>query len=582
MTSMTSIDSYQRIETLPITNSPSAATINKNKAFLIEGESLGESMHFPELSLAKKLATENGIEAFDCIQSFDTFHVTSFFESQSVRDHKKIAIFIIKLFSGESSISTIVEEVIEPALHELVSKGVYREMPEWVTTLKNDFAQSVQELRDCYLSEQEWEKDFDSLHSSMLDLSNQISAKSFFSYLQDHPEIEEVYGILGLNHIDFLDKHAKQVDRTPKENHLEIVFLNRIIIVHLFGGTHSDVSHFDAMASFASQQGLIVPERESNKKELLKLLISPSYLREKSRMLEDSLEIPTLKSTEERLQKAEQKFDYWMKVYNHSENMTHAEKLLQWLDYDEGGKLVANYDEFTELAKRLNQIGYEIEEMPSLEQFDEVMKNYGVNQEHQQRIFEGLFGKLNAPVSSTEITTPKSLSDNKLEVTAQVFDSWMKRDSHTKADGEELLFWLYNDCGGDLVENYEEFTELAKRLNQMGYKIDEVPSQEHFDAAKRGESLPTIQKTPKLSAEERLQRAEQKFDYWMKKYKHTESNEEELLQWLYYDSGRKLVENYDEFTELAKRLKQMGYEIEEVPSQGRFDVAKKKFLEEMI
>ena len=33
------------------------------------------------------------------------------------------------------------------------------------------------------------------------------------------------------------------------------------------------------------------------------------------------------------------------------------------------------------------------------------------------------------------------------------------------------------------VENYGEFTKMAKRLNQIGYGIEEVPSQEQFDTA---------------------------------------------------------------------------------------------------
>ncbi|PIS01367.1 MAG: hypothetical protein COT84_02970, partial [Chlamydiae bacterium CG10_big_fil_rev_8_21_14_0_10_35_9] len=83
--------------------------------------------------------------------------------------------------------------------------------------------------------------------------------------------------------------------------------------------------------------------------------------------------------------------------------------------------------------------------------------------------------------------------------------------------------------------------------------------------------------------QERLQRAEQKFDYWMKNYNHlgNRTHAEKLLDWLYCDGGGKLIENYDEFTELAKRLNQMGYEIEEVSSQEQFDVAKKEFLERM-
>jgi len=638
MTSMTPIDSYRKIEAVPITSSSPAAAINKNKALLIEGKDSAQLIKYPEINLAIKVIGKNQIKYFDCIQSFNTSHLIRFFESQSLRDHKKIAICIIERLSLEAPVSEIIEEKIKPVLKELVSKGIYREMPEWVAALKTDFAHSLQELKDSYSNEQEREKDTELLHSSMIDLSNQISAESFFAYLQNHPEIDEIYGMIHLNHLGFLDKYAQKVTYLPKESHLEIVDSNRTIAVHLFGGIYGDIGRFDAMASFVSQEGLIVPKRDLQQAEqkfdywmknynhpenmtpaegLLdwvavagKELVTDyeEFTELTKRLSQMGYEIGEVSSEQfdaakrgevfltiqERLQRAEQKFDYWMKNYNHLGNMTHAEELLQWLYQDSGGKLIENYDEFTELAKRLNQMGYEIEEVPAQEQFDMAMKKYGSAYQSYQKELESerseeqFAAAKRGEVFSTIQETPKLSADERLQRAEQKFDYWMKNYNHrgNRAHAEKLLQWLYQDFGGKLIKNYDEFTELAKRLNQMGYEIEEMPSLEQFDKAmKNFEELntpvsPMEITTPKpspQSAEERLQRAEQNFDYWMKNYNHlgNMTHAEELLQWLYQNSGGKLIENYDEFTELAKRLSQMGYEIEEVPSQEQFAAAKR-------
>ena len=70
----------------------------------------------------------------------------------------------------------------------------------------------------------------------MIKVSNQTSADAFLDYLKKHPEIEEVYGIIGLGHIGFLDEYAINIEKTDNQSHLYIKITDRKINVHLFGG----------------------------------------------------------------------------------------------------------------------------------------------------------------------------------------------------------------------------------------------------------------------------------------------------------------------------------------------------------
>jgi hypothetical protein len=76
-----------------------------------------------------------------------------------------------------------------------------------------------------------------------------------------------------------------------------------------------------------------------------------------------------------------------------------------------------------------------------------------------------------------------------------------------------------------------------------------------------------------------LKQIAQKFDYWMKNYDHTNSVDQELLDWLFDDDGIKDIKSYESFCELAEELRGMGYDIPIIPSEAEYNEYSKRAIE---
>jgi len=378
----------ERAQAIASVDGRSLSLSKENKAFLIEGGRSDSSIaKFPELSLAKKLASLNEIGLFDCIHSFDQLHLSKFLALQSVRDHKKIAVYIVRLFCQEGGISDTIDNIIKPAFTGLVRDGIYTTVPGWLDTLKNssNCLEALQEIERNFISKDEMLADYDAITRALSNTSNQISAESFLNYLKEYPEIREVYGMIGLNHISFLDEHAVRMELSVSsgERHLQIRVLDRIVDVHLFGGMHGELAHYEKMSSFVTERGLSVPQKpRETESDNLAALLAQALLAFHSSPRRREIELDrlrheerrSLRPLESRLDEASRKFDYWMKNYTHHGEKTHAEELLDWIFCDSGSELISNFDEFIALAGKLDGNGYEIKSMPTRDQFDKAME----------------------------------------------------------------------------------------------------------------------------------------------------------------------------------------------------------------
>lgn len=219
-----------------------------------------------------------------------------------------------------------------------------------------------------------------------LPLSFQISSRHFVEYIKRHPEINEVYGLIGNGHINFLDKHAIAIDSSSNERHLQFEVAGRVIPVHLFGGTHGKMSHLDALATFAKQKGLTILDtinKKSNEDEILRLLLQilsasqgrskiDTQVEHRSSHFEDwnMRKSPLEKNV--RLDKAVEKFDFWMNHYTHHGEPL-EEELINWLFQDSGWEFVHSYDEFQEFVAKLDQERHQIPMIPSQKEYEKGM-----------------------------------------------------------------------------------------------------------------------------------------------------------------------------------------------------------------
>ena len=70
-----------------------------------------------------------------------------------------------------------------------------------------------------------------------------------------------------------------------------------------------------------------------------------------------------------------------------------------------------------------------------------------------------------------------------------------------------------------------------------------------------------------------------KFDYWMKTYRHDGTHNEELLKWLFNDVGYEYINNYAHFCEFAIAVQQKGYSTNSPPPESDFNKAMDKIIE---
>lgn len=173
--------------------------------------------------------------------------------------------------------------------------------------------------------------------------------------------------------------------------HVQVSINNRIVDIHLFGGTHGESEHYEKMAKFVATKGLQVPKLTLPKEEtkidirlLLSVLSMSNRDKDENTSDEESLysesqklfphyeeEKPTRSVAE-----CAERFDFWMKNYNHFNKITDNQELVDWLRADLGAEHIKTYNQFCELAKLLEAKGYQTNPPPTEAEFNEGMSSY--------------------------------------------------------------------------------------------------------------------------------------------------------------------------------------------------------------
>jgi len=258
--------------------------------------------------------------------------------------------------------------------------------------------------------------------------------------------------------------------------------------VHLYGGLHGEMTHYELLAKRAEQDGLIVPRtpavsKDKSMEALIKLLLSSG-----SFSLQPTQHDFSNSDAEERTMKREEKieqrsiaeladqFDYWMRHYTeghkrdgHYEDNNKA--LIDWLMADYGYKYINNYSHFCELAIAVHKKGYATNPPPSESVFDKFMEKC-VEMEKPQSKYKGTVFQ----------PSEKKAEEKSLTELANRFDYWMKNYTHPQQeDGRRLIAWLSEKSGGEHVQTYDKFCKLAAELNKKGYKTTPPPVESEFN-----------------------------------------------------------------------------------------------------
>lgn len=114
-------------------------------------------------------------------------------------------------------------------------------------------------------------------------------------------------------------------------------------------------------------------------------------------------------------------------------------------------------------------------------------------------------------------------------------------------------------------------------IGKNSFLEEAANSKKQLDTVEKSLSPSTTPATSKLDDKKQnnidhdTNAAIEKLDPWMKQYKnHGGTDNEELLDWLTYDRGRKHIRNYDHFCEVAAILQKKGYKTSPPPSEEKY------------
>jgi len=241
----------------------------RDVVFLVEGHALA----YPDILRGNELARINGCVMFDPICSYNSDHLERVLFDADEKTQKMVALNIYLAFFNEiTDRQSIIEKIILPAFHHLVSKKILKELPKWLNGL-NAFTIGmafVQEIIDTYFagSGDSFLEARKSLIAKMVHDSNEVSRDHMCRFLDENKEITTVYGLVGSLHLPMLNNAGDAVVLEERHLHIKVKMPNRLVDVHLFGGQHGDMTHCKKMEEFIVKAGLLSESKE----------IEPSHL----------------------------------------------------------------------------------------------------------------------------------------------------------------------------------------------------------------------------------------------------------------------------------------------------------------
>ena len=462
---------------------------NNQISFLLEGFSTAnDPTRFPELVASINLAQANGCEYFDSISSYDTEQIGTLLKGKSVNDQKAILLGIFLSFESEGSHTDIIENTLKRPYQEF-----FGEMPDWLHNL-NPFTIKVfaaEVLNEMFDGKPENFKIYNrQIREELTRLSDEISARRFMVYISERPELKTIYGLIGSHHLNMLNKLGDVVTQEGDYLLIKIPMSHRVIDVHLCGGAHGEMAHYELLAKHAGKAGLVIPTppviEDKTTEMLIRLLLSSGTFSLKSSSLElsDSDEEEKISIQEDKIEQRSihelvEQFDYWMNHYveSHKKRGRYDDNnaaLIDWLNADGGAKHVKTYTQFCELASELAKIKYATNPPPSELAYNKAMGRQLAKEmpRSSKSEFEGKMFK------KKEQQYPQEKPMNEL---VEQFDYWMKNYNHPQLpDTQHLVGWLYHDSGAKHVKSYAQFCDLAALVHQKGYATNPPPAESEF------------------------------------------------------------------------------------------------------
>jgi hypothetical protein len=320
--------------------------------FLIEGFRHNTSPDdAPHLLEGKYIAEHNRGIPFDCIHSFDSLHISTFLNRFPPILHKRISLYIVRIYINVGNVDDLLRAFIKPALQHMIDSGqVYTEMPSWLNDLTSEHIMDTISLVQQEVGGYEnMQSEFNLIKRKLLGCSNELSANAFKKYLEEHRDITEVVGFIGQIHLHFLNRTSViKKSFSDTERHLVYIQDDRQIPVHLFG-TDDIESYRHQMRLFTLRQSMRIPyDHEED------ITIEPLYGYQK-------------------IVQGYECFKTWWDRYEH--NGLEHEELLAWFHEDEQtDKYIESYQDFLQLIYLAREKGFTFETIPDEKSFESAFK----------------------------------------------------------------------------------------------------------------------------------------------------------------------------------------------------------------
>ncbi len=226
-------------------------------AFLIEGGRKILDENFIEVMSAIKLAEANSAGVFDPIESYSKKQLAVLLERLPSEQHPLVAVMILVDFQKESSLQTIWNRLVKPIFED--------NPPAWLINLTesgcNEFVQMQFQAHFGNAIDQYklWAK---SQHQIMDEISDQLSTLNFAQFLQENPEIEKIFALVGSAHKNFFSNHegTELVEEHDCCRQFTMLLNQSTIFISLHHGLHGNLDHFISMQQSCREYGLVIPE----------------------------------------------------------------------------------------------------------------------------------------------------------------------------------------------------------------------------------------------------------------------------------------------------------------------------------
>ncbi|MCS5709094.1 hypothetical protein CC99x_009275 [Candidatus Berkiella cookevillensis] len=218
----------------------------------------------PEIYHMHEIAKANGWDYFDPIVSFDLLHIFHALTKFPATQHERVVHVVLDFFRSSTPIDKLTLQLfVLPAYQQFLANKGETVLPAWLARLSQSNNQEIAKQKQdmiktvyCKYAKpvEKYKEENELILKWMLDSSNRLSAIDLKRYLDEHPDVTHVVGLVGLTHLAMLDKFSIKV-KTPFSCLAECKIGERLVNITLFGSVHGERTGLTMLSNYLQKMG---------------------------------------------------------------------------------------------------------------------------------------------------------------------------------------------------------------------------------------------------------------------------------------------------------------------------------------